>query len=110
MYCPNCNGEYVRGARRCPSCGADLKGKPNAPQVAWVPVFESADIVAFAAAKSLLEEAGVPFVVVNPHMRSPLEIHYSSLMVPEDREAEAIEVVSGTVPEVEQEPADNTTY
>jgi len=67
MFCPSCGSEYREGFSRCVDCEVDLVDSP--PQEEAHPdigdietVFATGDPVALLAAKSLLEEAGIPYL------------------------------------------------
>ncbi len=70
MFCPNCRYEYLPGVTTCPDCGATLVYKlppeskdeehfeePPEMETAYV----TSDLSLVAAAKSMLEEAGIKY-------------------------------------------------
>ncbi|GMV92873.1 MAG: hypothetical protein AMXMBFR82_26510 [Candidatus Hydrogenedentota bacterium] len=69
MYCPKCLAEYREGFTKCADCDVELlEGKPPENEPAYidlVTVFETPDPAAFAVAESLLQAAGVDYVVQN---------------------------------------------
>jgi hypothetical protein len=74
-YCPKCGAEYNPTAIECADCLVPLVIEPPAkPQPAGkvqdkplelVAVFQTSDLGEMAYAKSLLEEAGIPFLARN---------------------------------------------
>ncbi len=56
--CPRCNAVTPAGAASCPSCGV-ARLEAEAPD--FVTVFESSDPVELSIARSILDEAGIPF-------------------------------------------------
>jgi len=67
MFCPSCGSEYREGFSRCVDCEVDLVDSPPPaeahPDIGDVEtVFATGDPVALLAAKSLLEEAGIPYL------------------------------------------------
>jgi hypothetical protein len=107
MYCPECGVEYREGTTECADCHVPLlKGTPPAesetafdPDLNLVVVLETNDAFALALAKGLLEEADIPFFVldqittlvndVNPMLRKWVRVQ-----VARDREAEARELLA----------------
>ena len=68
MFCPKCEGEYVPGVRRCPTCDVPLVDAPasasrQAAQPEPVTVFSSGDAGLIALAKSILHAANIGFGV-----------------------------------------------
>jgi hypothetical protein len=80
VICPECGAEYVPGFTRCSDCGAALveakaepekvpAPDPQRPAYASEPSLELATVVSsgdsglIAVAKSLLQSAGIPFLV-----------------------------------------------
>ena len=71
MYCPQCLVEYREGFTECSDCRVPLlAGAPPEPVDSFDPtldlvvVLETNDDVQLALAKGLLEDAGIPFLVL----------------------------------------------
>lgn len=67
MYCPTC-GEQFGGTRtECPECGVALTearpGPPGDPTIALTTVFAAGDPATLAMAKSILDAAGIEYLV-----------------------------------------------
>lgn len=68
MYCPSCGSEYREGFSRCADCEVDLVDAPPSPALAdpdtgdVETVFSTGDPVALLTAKTLLDEAGIPYL------------------------------------------------
>ena len=71
MICPKCGVEYRPGFTQCSDCLVALADEPKPAKPRWsrpvelVTVFKCADAGRIALAKSLLESAGIHFVVRN---------------------------------------------
>jgi hypothetical protein len=72
MYCPECLVSHRQGFTECADCHVPLlegeppeSGTPFNPGLDLVCVLETCDAFALAAAKGLLDEAGIPFFVLN---------------------------------------------
>jgi hypothetical protein len=73
MFCPNCRYEYKLGITTCPDCGADLVYKlapksAQSPNIAdneksLVLVYISADGPSITIANSLLDDAGIEYLI-----------------------------------------------
>ena len=64
MFCPQCRAEYREGITSCPECEVELVAEPppeEEPDLA--PVFESAEVDLVPVVKSLLDSAGIPYMV-----------------------------------------------
>ena len=106
MYCPNCRTEYRPGFTECSDCQVPLlEGTPPPepdtsfdPALDLVVVIETNEAMLLAMAQGLLEDAGIPFFVLNQITRlvsdvDPFLHKWVRLQVPRDREAEARELV-----------------
>ena len=106
MFCPKCGVEYREGFTECADCCLSLVAeKPPEPVNLGVPdldlvtVLETSDPVAIAAAKGLLEEAGIPYCVLGDEFGkrfAPLGdfLHpWCRLQVGSDREVEARQIL-----------------
>jgi len=60
MRCPHCQHALTRISAACPNCGASLDAGEPAD---LVPVLRTADGAQLALVKSVLEAAGIPFLV-----------------------------------------------
>ena len=67
MYCPQCRAEYRAGFSTCSDCDVPLvETLPPEPEHLTGPftvVFESADVSLIPVVESLLDSAGIPFLV-----------------------------------------------
>ena len=119
MYCPECRMEYREGSTECSDCRvpllpgsapaeADAKAPFN-PDMDLVVVLETNEPFEVALAKGLLEEAGIPFFVldqittlvndVNPMLRKWVRVQ-----VARDRQAEARELLASMEQPAQPEP------
>ncbi|MCC6862895.1 MAG: DUF2007 domain-containing protein [Bryobacterales bacterium] len=101
MFCPQCRMQYPERAD-CPECRIPLVENLPAGGADYVALdvlirTDLADPIAIALAKSLLEEAGIPFFVMDQNIAARQEsgnfFGWWSLRVPREREAEAREIV-----------------
>ena len=113
MYCPQCGVEYREGFTACSDCGIPLVAgtpppePPSAfdPNLDLVVVLETNDSVQLALAKGMLEDAGIPFFVLNQITTLVQDVDgflrkWVRVQVPRDREAEARELLETlTTPE-----------
>lgn len=70
MFCPKCGEEYRAGFDMCADCGVPLvaeepgpEPREKQPEIELSTVLETSDAGLVAVAKSLLEDAEIPFVV-----------------------------------------------
>ena len=68
MYCPQCLAEYREEFTECADCHVPLAAGPipnpkRQPEVEFVTVLESSDLVALSLAKASLEEVGVEYLM-----------------------------------------------
>ena len=107
MYCPECRVEYREGSTECADCQVALLAgtpppepeSPFDPDMKLVVVLETCDAFALALAKGLLEEAGIPFFVLNELSTlvndiDPMLRKWVRVQVASDREAEAREILA----------------
>ena len=75
MICPKCGVEYRPGFTQCSDCLIALVDHPKKPKPRWsrpaelVTVFKCGNPGRIAVAKSLLQSAGIKFVVLNEEMQ-----------------------------------------
>jgi hypothetical protein len=108
MYCPECGTEFRPGFTECSDCHVPLvPEKPQDPDALSVPdpdlalatVFEGNDPLLVAAAKSSLEQAGIPFYVAGEELAirlgpvGALINPWCTIQVAADREPEARELL-----------------
>ncbi len=76
MYCPDCRAEYREGIESCPDCEVRLVVElPHEdPDADLVPIFETADVSLLPVVKSLLDSAGIPYVVQGEEALSVLPV------------------------------------
>jgi hypothetical protein len=102
MFCPQCRTEYRDGFTECADCRVALvpalaiEVQNSAPDL--VAVFESSDSFTVGLAKGSLEDAGIPFWMLDDetgaHLAlSPVMFPSCQLLVNKDREAEARELL-----------------
>lgn len=67
MYCPSCGEEFGGTVTECPECGVALTaarpGPPGDPTIALTTVFAAGDPARLAMAKSILDAAGIEYLV-----------------------------------------------
>jgi hypothetical protein len=68
VFCPQCRAEYREGFTECSDCRVPLIAEKPAtagdPGLELVTVLESGDALVVTSAKTLLEDAGIPFWVL----------------------------------------------
>lgn len=76
MFCPKCREEYRTGFDVCANCGVQLvdekpdpEPKPARHNIEISTVLETSDAGLIAVAKSVLEDAGIPFMVRGEHIQ-----------------------------------------
>ena len=78
--------------------GPGLPPETAAPALRWVAVFESNDALTIGLAKGTLEDYGIPFLIQSEETAArlvlgPVVFAVSRFVVPEDRAAEAREML-----------------
>ena len=95
MFCPQCLAEFPAPTAECPNCHIPLAAE-TALNVLIKTGHKSP--VAIALAKSLLEEAGIPFFAMDQNLVARQEsgnvIGWWNVRVPREREAEAREILA----------------
>ena len=107
MYCPQCRTEYREGFTECADCRVPLSAGPPPPEptpdfdptLDLVVVLDTNDPIQLAIAKSLLEDAEIPYFVLGQIATlvtdvDPFLHKWEQLQVPRDREAEARELLA----------------
>ena len=114
MFCPQCRAEYREGFSECSDCHvplADHLSEPDTPPGIPPHAQERAgdsdlevliqtglgDPIAIGLVKSLLQEAGIPFFVMDQNTAARQEsgnfLGWWNVRVPREREAEAREIL-----------------
>ena len=107
MYCPQCLVAYRDGFTECSDCLVPLVAGTQAPELPdslepnleLVVVLDTNDPFAFGLAKGSLQQAGIPFSVLNGITTlmndiSPSVQKWLQLQVARDREAETRELLA----------------
>ena len=106
VYCPKCLVEYTEGSAECSDCHVPLLAgtppetdSPSDPDLDLVVVLETNEPFAIALAKGSLEEAGIPFFVLNQITTlvndvDPMLRKWFRVQVARDREAEARDLLA----------------
>jgi hypothetical protein len=66
MFCPKCHAAFPDGPLQCSSCGVDLVAGPengNVTTQELVDLLTTPDVALLAVVKSVLDSAGIPYVV-----------------------------------------------
>lgn len=116
MFCPECGAEFREGFTECSDCHVPLvwekppEVEPDSrldamspgrgqPDLEFVTVLETSDPMLIGAAKSVLEEAGIPFYVAGDEISARYAGHHTfepcRVQVGSDREAEARALLEG---------------
>lgn len=70
MFCPKCKSEFQEGFDFCPDCEIVLVEElPEETFAKFVTVFSSSDPGLLAIVKSLLDDAGFPYFVLNENVQ-----------------------------------------
>jgi hypothetical protein len=102
MFCPDCHTRYSEELLECPACQVPL----IASDIASGPLEGDLDVliktnfkgpVAIGLAKSLLQEAGIPFFAMDQNLAARQEsgnlFGWWNVRVPRERQAEAHEIL-----------------
>jgi len=87
MFCPNCRTEYREGVTTCSDCGAALVA--NLPselpeRTELVVIYQSHELSEVAIAKSILEEACIPFTTKGEMSKELLAVGPVEILVNRD--------------------------
>ena len=99
-YCPNCLAEYEDRITDCADCEVPLVNSPDETRrmhrsgEKYLTVFKDADAFEAQMVKSLLESSGIPCKLLGGLQNSSFPMLPVEIQVPEDREAEARELIS----------------
>ena len=75
MYCPKCGAEYIPGIETCADCGVPLQADPPRPEsepepeLELTPIAETGDAIRTALVTSLLDDAGIPYMIRNEQLQ-----------------------------------------
>jgi hypothetical protein len=87
MFCPNCRTEYRDGFAVCADCGAALVAKlppDENEQSELVAIYQTHDLSEAVIAKSILDEAGVPYAAKGEMPKELLAIGPIEILVNSD--------------------------
>ena len=102
MFCPECGAQYREGIVTCADCEVPLVARlpeesHEGPDLDTVIQTGMRDPVAIGLAKSLFEEAGIPYFVMDQNLAARQEsgniLGWVRIRVPREREAEAREIL-----------------
>ena len=112
MFCPDCKAEYRTGVSRCPNCDVALVERlperpPDDPADRLETVLRTTDPGLLPIARTVLEAAGIPFVVqgeaalnyfpLGPAAaRATGRVTGASILVPRERADEARELLESS--------------
>ena len=102
MFCPECGTEYREGFVECADCRVPLVARPpaEADEGDLDVLIETSlcNLIAISLAESLLREAGIPYFVMDRNSSARQEsgnfLGFWTIRVPQDREAEAREILA----------------
>lgn len=108
MFCPECRGEFREGIDRCTECGVKLVEELIEPEHDGRPlvvVYHSDDPAVLPLARSLLDETDIPYTIRGEETFGLFPSHglglavdpgseAAEVLVPEERSAEARELLS----------------
>ena len=98
MFCPNCRTEYKEGFTVCADCGAQLVAElpPEEPEFSeLVTVLSTGELSTVALAKSILEEAEIPFIAKGEFPMEQLAVGPVEIQVDRRDQAQARELLEG---------------
>ena len=97
MVCPQCRAQYREGVVVCPDCHVPLMDHLDEDDVDVLLQTGIYNPIAIGLAASLLQEAGIPFYVMDQNIAALQEIGnvfgFWNVRVPKEREAEAREIL-----------------
>ena len=103
MFCPECGAEYREGFRECSDCRVPLVAQlgprvESRPELELVTILESGNPARLLVAKSVLEDAGIPYLIRNERANQlfpAVGLFESAIQVTGDLEREAKELLRG---------------
>jgi len=113
MYCPKCGTKYREGIFKCADCGVPLvpdllPEAHNGPDLDALIETNMFDPVAIELVKSLFDECGIPFFVMDqsliPRQEAGNWLGWIRIRVPHEREAEAREILESIAHAKDAEP------
>lgn len=95
MFCPNCRTEYKEGVTVCADCGADLVPElpPESTEPELVTVLRTYDLSVVTVAKSILDEAAIPYFAKGELPMEQLAVGPVEIQVDKDDREEAAELL-----------------
>ncbi len=97
VFCPRCGGEFREKLTKCPNCQVPLAERDAGADLDALIRTGISDPIALNLVKSLFEEAGIPFLVIDqslaPRQESGNWLGWWTVRVPRCREAEAREIL-----------------
>jgi len=96
MYCPNCRTEYKEGITVCADCGAKLVAvlAPESREPELVTVLQSYDLAVVTVAKSILDEAEIPYIAKGEIPMEQLAVGPVEIQVDKDDREQAGELLA----------------
>jgi hypothetical protein len=95
MFCPNCRTEYKEGISVCADCGANLVPElpPESTEPELVTVLRTYDLSVVTVAKSILDEAAIPYIAKGELPMEQLAVGPVEIQVDKDDGQEASELL-----------------
>ena len=98
MFCPKCRTEYKEGFTVCADCGAQLveelpPEEPDFPEL--VTVLSTGDLSTVALAKSILDEAEIPFIAKGEFPMEQLAVGPVEIQVDRNDQEQARQLLEG---------------
>jgi Putative prokaryotic signal transducing protein len=97
MVCPQCRAEYLEGSVECSDCHIPLVDRLDEDDLDVLVQTGLHNPIAIGLAESLLQEAGIPFFVMDQNRAAQQEsgniLGWWNVRVSREREAEAREIL-----------------